>query len=137
MSGLQPHQALVKVGLLFCQCSVLTVIASFYKNSKHLLNGQTNLASDNFLPNQPYPATQPTIPLNQQLDQPNPHCQASIDNHDSGYLGMAVQLYVQAHLGHYHILIQKEYSQKLMTQLQSTPPFLPIYTCIIWTSKNL
>ena len=26
-----------------------------------------------------------------------------IDNHDSGYLGMAVQLYVQAHLGHYHI----------------------------------
>ena len=27
-----------------------------------------------------------------------------IDNHDSGYLGMAVQLYVQAHLGHYHIL---------------------------------
>ena len=27
-----------------------------------------------------------------------------IDNHDSGYLGMAVLLYVQAHLGHYHIL---------------------------------
>ena len=25
-----------------------------------------------------------------------------IDNHDSGYLGMVVQLYVQAHLGHYH-----------------------------------
>ena len=33
-----------------------------------------------------------------------------IDNHDSGYLGMAVQLYVQAHLGHYHILTQKEYN---------------------------
>ena len=31
----------------------------------------------------------------------------NIDNHDSGYLGMAVQLYVQAHLGHYHILTQK------------------------------
>ena len=25
----------------------------------------------------------------------------SVDNHDSGYLGMA--LYIQAHLGHYHI----------------------------------
>ena len=24
----------------------------------------------------------------------------SIDNHDSGYLGMAVQLYVRVHLGH-------------------------------------
>ena len=33
-----------------------------------------------------------------------------IDNHKSGYLGMAVQLYVQAHLGHYHFLTQKEYS---------------------------
>ena len=31
-----------------------------------------------------------------------------IDNHDSSYLGMAVQLYVQAHLSHYHILTQKE-----------------------------
>ena len=28
---------------------------------------------------------------------------AVIDNHDSGYLGIAVQLYVQAYLGHYHI----------------------------------
>ena len=37
-----------------------------------------------------------------------------IDNHDSGYLGMAVQLYVQAHLGYmyYHILTQKDYSKK-------------------------
>ena len=35
---------------------------------------------------------------------------SGIDNHDSGYLGMAVQLYVQAHLGHYHILTQKEYT---------------------------
>ena len=25
-----------------------------------------------------------------------------IDNQDNGYLGMAVQLHVQAHLGHYH-----------------------------------
>ena len=25
----------------------------------------------------------------------------AIDNHNSKYLGMAVQLYVQAHLGHY------------------------------------
>ena len=46
-----------------------------------------------------------------------------IDNHDSGYLGMAVQLYLQTHLGHYHILTQKEYSQKLMAQLKSTPHF--------------
>ena len=53
----------------------------------------------------------------------------SIDNHDSGYLGMAVQLYVQAHLGHYHILTQKEYSQKLMAQLKSMPLFT--YICII------
>ena len=52
-----------------------------------------------------------------------------IDNHDSGYLGMAVQLCVQAHLGHYHILTQKEYSQKLMAQLKSTSLFTPI--CII------
>ena len=41
-----------------------------------------------------------------------------IDNHDSdnhsGYLGMVVQLYVQVHLGHYHILTQKNNSQKLM-----------------------
>ena len=52
-----------------------------------------------------------------------------VDNHDSGYLGMAVQLYVQAYLGHYHILTQKEYSQKLMAQLKSTPLFT--YICII------
>ena len=52
---------------------------------------------------------------------------AIIDNHDSGYLGMAVQLYVQAHLGHYHILIQKEYSQKIIAQLKSTPPFTYTY----------
>ena len=31
------------------------------------------------------------------------HLLCIIDNHDSGYLGMAVQLYVQTHLGHYHI----------------------------------
>ena len=49
-----------------------------------------------------------------------------ITMHDSGYLGMAVQLYVQAHLGHYHILTQKEYSQNLMAQLKSTS----LFTCI-------
>ena len=52
-----------------------------------------------------------------------------VDNHDSGYLGMAVQLYVQAHLGHYHILTQKEYSQKLMAKLKIMP--LLTYICII------
>ena len=38
---------------------------------------------------------------------------SKIDNHDNGYLEMAAQLYVQAHLGHYHvhILIQEEYSK--------------------------
>ena len=36
---------------------------------------------------------------------------SGIDNYYRGYLGMAVQFYVQAHLGHYHILTQKEYSQ--------------------------
>ena len=46
-----------------------------------------------------------------------------IDNYDSGYVGMAVQLYVQVHLGHYHILTQMENSQKLMAQLRSTPHF--------------
>ena len=40
---------------------------------------------------------------------------------------MAVQLYVQAHLGHYHILTQKEHSQKLMAQLKSTPFFTHNY----------
>ena len=54
---------------------------------------------------------------------------ACIDNHGSGYLGMAVQLYVQAHLGHYHTLTQKEYSKKLMAQLISTPLFT--YLCTI------
>ena len=52
-----------------------------------------------------------------------------IDNHDSGYLGMAVQLYVHAYFGHYHILIQRDYRQKLMAQLKSTPHFT--YMCII------
>ena len=37
-------------------------------------------------------------------------CVFCIDYHNSGYLVMAVQLYVQAHLGHCHILTQKEYS---------------------------
>ena len=32
------------------------------------------------------------------------HCAEFIDKHDSGNLGIAVELYVQAHLGHYHIL---------------------------------
>ena len=58
-----------------------------------------------------------------------------IDKHDSGYLGMALQLYAQAHLGHYHFLTQKEYSQKLMAQLKSMP--LLTYICIIRTSKHL
>ena len=64
-----------------------------------------------------------------------PHCSFKATFHevsehfDSGYLGMAVQLYVQAHLGHYHILTQKEYSRQLMAQLKSTPLFT--YICIV------
>ena len=41
---------------------------------------------------------------------------------------MTVQLYVQAHLGHYHIFTQKDYRQKLMAQLKSMlRPLLPKY----------
>ena len=58
-----------------------------------------------------------------------------IDNHNSGYLGMAVQLYVRAHLGHYHVLTRKVYSQKLMAQLKSSPLFT--YICIVLTFQNL
>ena len=49
-----------------------------------------------------------------------------IDNYNSGYLGMAAQFYIQANLGHYHILTQKGYHQKLMAQLKSTPHFTNI-----------
>ena len=43
-----------------------------------------------------------------------------IDYHDSGYLGMAVQLYLLVNLGQYHIFTQKDYSQKLTAQLKFT-----------------
>ena len=55
-----------------------------------------------------------------------------IDNQDSGYLGMAVQPYVQVHLAHCHMLTQKGYSQKQMAQLKSM--LLSAYVCI--TSKT-
>ena len=32
---------------------------------------------------------------------------ATIDNHSSGYLGLAVELYVRIYLGSYCILVQK------------------------------
>ena len=51
-----------------------------------------------------------------------------IANHDSGYLGMAVQLYVATSSSgtlKINILTQKKCSQKLMAQLKSTP-LLPI-----------
>ena len=41
-----------------------------------------------------------------------------------------VYVCVQAYFGHYHILTQKEHSQKLMAQLKFTP-ILPIAKCII------
>ena len=46
--------------------------------------------------------------------------------YDSGYLGMAVQLYVQAHLGHYHIWTQKDYSKKTDSTAEIYTPFLSI-----------
>ena len=42
---------------------------------------------------------------------------------------MAVQLYVQSHLGHYHTLTYKEHSQELMVQLKSMSLFT--YICVI------
>ena len=46
-----------------------------------------------------------------------------IDNHSSGYLGMAVEHCVRAYLGPHCILAQKQYCQKLMAQLNSTAFF--------------
>ena len=43
-----------------------------------------------------------------------------VDNHSSGYLGMAVQHCVRAYLGPHCILAQKQYCQKLRAQLNST-----------------
>ena len=37
----------------------------------------------------------------------NDNINDNIDNHDSGYQGMAIQLYVQAHLRHFHIFTQE------------------------------
>ena len=50
-----------------------------------------------------------------------------IDNHSSGYLGMAVEHCVRANLSPNCILAQKQYCQKLMAQLNSTAFF---YLCI-------
>ena len=49
----------------------------------------------------------------------------SIDNHSSGYLGMALEHCVRAYLGPHCILAQKQYCQKLMAQLNSTAFFTP------------
>ena len=49
-----------------------------------------------------------------------------IDNHSSGYLGMAVEHCVRAYLGPHCILAQKQYCQKLMAQLNSTAFFTPV-----------
>ena len=51
---------------------------------------------------------------------------SSIDNHSSGYLGMAVEHCVSAYLGSHCILAQKRYCQKLMAQLNSTAFFSPV-----------
>ena len=50
----------------------------------------------------------------------------NIDNHSSGYLGTVVQHCVRAYLGPHCILAQKQYCQKLMTQLNSTAFFTPV-----------
>ena len=51
----------------------------------------------------------------------------NIDNHCSGYLGMAVEHCVRAYLGPHCILAQKQYCQELMAQL---PFFTPVYKTI-------
>ena len=51
---------------------------------------------------------------------------SSVDNHSSGYLGMAVEHCVRANLGPHCILAQKQYCQKLMAQLNSTAFFTPV-----------
>ena len=48
-----------------------------------------------------------------------------IDNHSSGYLGMAVEHCVRAYLGPHCILAQKQHCQKPMAQLNSTAFFTP------------
>ena len=48
----------------------------------------------------------------------------SVDNHSSGYLGMAVQHCVRTHLGSHCILAQKQYCQKQMAQLNYTAFFM-------------
>ena len=55
----------------------------------------------------------------------------SIDNHDSGYLEMVVQLYVQAHLGHYHNYLDPEGIQsKTNGTAEIYNPFY-LYICMI------
>ena len=54
-----------------------------------------------------------------------------IDNHSSGYPGMAVEHCVRAYLGPHCILAQKQYCQKLMAQLNSTAFFYPV--CVFWS----
>ena len=54
---------------------------------------------------------------------------ATIDNHSSGYLEMAVQHCVRAYLGPHCILAQKQFCQKPMAQLNSTAFFTSM--CIL------
>ena len=63
-------------------------------------------------------------------------CHYRIDNHSSGYLGMAVQHCVRAYLGLHCILAQKQYCQKPMAQLNSTAFFTPICEAIKLFMKN-
>ena len=58
-----------------------------------------------------------------------------IDNHSSGYLGMAVEHCVRAYLGPHCILAQKQHCQKPMAQLNSTAFFTP--GCAIWSYKTV
>ena len=61
----------------------------------------------------------------------------NIDNHSSGYLGMAVEHCVRAYLGPHCILAQKQYCQKLMAQLNSTAFFLPLYVYFEAIAKTI
>ena len=49
------------------------------------------------------------------------------------YLGLAVELYVTVHLGSHCILVQKQYCQNLMAQLNSTASksiYVQYYNCL-------
>ena len=60
----------------------------------------------------------------------SPGFYSTIENQDDGYLGMAVQFYVQALLGHYHIFPRRNIAKTDGIDEIYTPFFFT-FTCII------